>query len=53
MANFQLKEVQAVGTATIQADGSLVQSCMVITEILGIKAEGKVLSDLASFEGLS
>ena len=50
MANFQLKEVQAVGTATIQADGSLVQSCMVITEILGIKAEGKVLSDLASFE---
>jgi hypothetical protein len=50
MANFQLKEVQAVGTASIQADGSLVQSCMVVTEILGIKVEGKVLSDLASFE---
>lgn len=50
MANFQLKEVSAVGTATIQADGSLVQSCMVVTEIQGIKAQGKVLSDLASFE---
>ena len=50
MANFQLKEVSAVGTATIQSDGSLVQSCMVVTEILGIKAQGKVLSDLASFE---
>jgi hypothetical protein len=50
MANFQLKEVQAVGTASIQADGSLVQSCMVITEIQGIKAQGKTLSDLASFE---
>lgn len=50
MANFQLKEVQAVGTATIQEDGSLVQSCMVVTEIQGIKAQGKVLSDLASFE---
>lgn len=50
MATFQLKEVQAIGTASIQADGSLVQSCMVITEILGIKAQGKTLSDLASFE---
>ena len=50
MATFQLKEVQAIGTATIQADGSLVQSCMVVTEIQGIKAEGKTLSDLASFE---
>lgn len=50
MANFQLKEVQAVGTASVQADGSLVQSCMVVTEIQGIKAEGKTLTDLASFE---
>jgi len=50
MANFQLKEVQAVGTATIQADGSLTQSCMVVTEIQGIKAEGKTLTDIASFE---
>jgi hypothetical protein len=50
MATFALKEVQAVGTASIQADGSLTQSCMVITEIQGIKAQGKVLSDLASFE---
>lgn len=50
MANFQLKEVQAIGTASIQADGSLTQSCMVITEIQGIKVQGKTLSDLASFE---
>lgn len=50
MANFQLKEVSAAGTASVQADGSLVQSCMVVTEIQGIKAEGKVLTDLASFE---
>lgn len=50
MATFELKEVQAVGTASIHADGSLVQSCMVITEILEIKAQGKVLSDVASFE---
>lgn len=50
MATFALKEVQAVGTATIQADGSLVQSCMVITEILEIKAQNKTLSDVASFE---
>lgn len=50
MANFQLKEVQAVGTATIQADGSLTQSCMVITGIEGIKTEGKTLSDVTTFE---
>lgn len=50
MATFVLKEVQAVGTASIQADGSLVQSCMVITEIQDIKAQGKTLNDLASFE---
>lgn len=50
MATFALKEVQAVGTASIQADGSLTQSCMVITEIQGIKVDGKTLSDLASFE---
>lgn len=50
MATFQLKEVQAIGTASVQTDGSLTQSCMVITEILGIKADGKTLSDLESFE---
>lgn len=50
MATFTLKEVQAVGTASIHEDGSLVQSCMVVTEIQGIKAQGKTLSDLASFE---
>lgn len=50
MATFTLKEVQAVGTASIHEDGSLVQSCMVITEILGIKTQGKTLTDLESFE---
>lgn len=50
MATFALKEVQAVGTASIQEDGSLTQSCMVITEIQEIKADGKTLSDLTSFE---
>lgn len=50
MANFQLKEVQAIGTASVQADGSLIQSCMVITEITGIKSSGKTLSDLTTFE---
>ena len=50
MATFALKQVQAVGTATIQEDGSLVQSCMVITGIDGIKTEGKTLSDVANFE---
>jgi hypothetical protein len=50
MATFQLKEVQAIGTASVQPDGSLTQSCMVITEILGIKVDGKTLNDLASFE---
>lgn len=50
MANFQLREVQAIGTASVQADGSLTQSCMVITEITGIKSSGKTLSDLTTFE---
>lgn len=50
MATFQLKEVQALGTASVHPDGSLTQSCMVITEILGIKVDGKTLTDLASFE---
>lgn len=50
MANFQLKEVQAIGTASVQADGSLTQSCMVITEITGIKSSGKNLTDLTTFE---
>jgi hypothetical protein len=50
MATFQFKEVQALGTASIHSDGSLTQSCMVVTEILGIKADGKTLNDLESFE---
>lgn len=50
MATFALKEVQALGTASIHPDGSLTQSCMVITEILGIKTDGKTLSDLTNFE---
>lgn len=50
MATFTLKEVQAIGTASIHPDGSLTQSCMVVTEILGIKTDDKTLSDLASFE---
>ena len=50
MATFVLKEVQAVGTASILEDGSLSQSCMVITEIQGIKVTGKTLTDVTTFE---
>lgn len=50
MANFELKEVQAIGTASVLEDGSLTQSCMVITEITGIKTNGKTLTDVTTFE---
>lgn len=49
MANFQLKEVQAVGTAQLQQDGSLIQPCMVITAITGIVAQNKTLNDFVEF----
>jgi hypothetical protein len=49
MANFVFKEVTAVGTASLGPDGSLTQSCMVVTEIQGIKKVGKTLNDLTEF----
>lgn len=50
MANFVLKEVKAVGTPSIFEDGSLTQTCMVVTEIQGIKSQGKILNDIHVFE---
>jgi hypothetical protein len=50
MANFVLKEVTAVGTPSVLEDGSLTQTCMVVTEIQGIKSKGKILNDINVFE---